>query len=194
MLNDQLEPSTTTNTVLTADTSADTSADQPTPPARKTDPMGPPPRADDLGDGPTRAPDAATERVWSKRAKAARAVGVLRIAVGTGLVVLPGVSVRIWAGPAANVPTAHLLARAVGVRDVYLGVQLLLEQRAGRTTKVLLMTGVAADVADAVATVLARSELSPLRRWVMPAVAGGVAAAGWLAIEAADDTEAVEKA
>lgn len=126
-----------------------------------------------------------------KRTDAARLIAGLRIGIGGGLLVLPGLATRIWAGPVADTPTARLLARAIGARDLFLGARLLIDGQAGRPTAALLQAGVAADAADALAAVLAARHLSPARRILVPVMAGVVAGAGWWAIEAvgATDTE-----
>jgi hypothetical protein len=105
-------------------------------------------------------------------------VGALRVAVGTSLLVAPGLAGRIWMGPGAGTPAARTLARVVGARDVALGLAMRRAAREDRPSAPLVRLGVAADVADAVATVLAWRTLTPWRRLVMPAVAATVAGAG----------------
>jgi hypothetical protein len=62
-------------------------------------------------------------------AKLARDQAVNRVAIGAGLIVFPGALGRIWAGPGATDQRSKVLARALGARDLTLGLAALLALR-----------------------------------------------------------------
>lgn len=117
----------------------------------------------------------------------ALAVAGLRIAIGGTLLLSPSFAGRVWIGPHGAGPGTRVFARALGARDVALGVRQLADARAGRPVLGSLRLGVAADAADAVATLLAARELTLARRIVMPLVASTVAALGALVTEELTD-------
>jgi hypothetical protein len=85
--------------------------------------------------------------------QAVRALGGLRLAVGLGAWLTPRVAGRAFGlDPAAN-PQSPYLARLFGVRDVALAVGTT--QAAGPARRQWLQLGVACDVADAAAALLA---------------------------------------
>ena len=111
--------------------------------------------------------------------RVAVAIGVARTGIGAALLVAPGLAGRIWFGPGSTTPAARLLARVVGARDLALGLATLRGARSADAAALpMLRLGVAADAADAAATVLAWRSLRPWRRAVMPSVAALVAGAG----------------
>ena len=85
-------------------------------------------------------------------------VGGIRVAIGAGLVLAPSLSARLWAGKAGDTPTGQMFARAIGGRDVVLGALLM------------------------------GKELGRARRLLVPLAAGGVAATGYLAGKAIDQS------
>jgi hypothetical protein len=113
----------------------------------------------------------------------------LRIGIGGTLLVAPAVAGRIWMGPHGAGPGTRVFARALGARDVALGLRLIADVRAGRSVVPALRLGVAADAADAVATLAAARELTAARRIVMPLVAASVAVLGALVTEEAEEAE-----
>jgi hypothetical protein len=64
-------------------------------------------------------------------AKLARNQAVNRIAMGTGLVLAPGLLARVWVGSRASEEHAKVLARSLGVRDLALAVAGVLAVREG---------------------------------------------------------------
>ncbi|MEA2248183.1 MAG: hypothetical protein QOH46_2712 [Solirubrobacteraceae bacterium] len=56
------------------------------------------------------------------------------MAMGAALLVAPGIAGSIWAGPLAGDERARVLARALGARDLALGVAALLALREGDGT------------------------------------------------------------
>jgi hypothetical protein len=107
--------------------------------------------------------------------------GAIRLGVGTGLVVAPGFAGRVWVGPDADGPGAKVFARAIGARDVLLGLRTMTAVRSEREARHWLVSGYAADAADAAATVIAWRNLTPARRMLMPAIAAAVGTLGYLA-------------
>ena len=111
--------------------------------------------------------------------RVAVAIGVARTGIGAALLLTPGLAGRIWFGPGSTTPAARLLARVVGARDLALGLATLRGVRSADAAALpMLRLGVAADAADAAATVLAWRSLRPWRRALMPSVAAVVAGAG----------------
>ena len=108
-------------------------------------------------------------------------LGALRLGVGAALVAAPAFAGRIWVGPDADGPGTKVFARAIGARDVLLGLRTLTALRDGESPARWLQLGFAADAADAVATALAFRNLTPARRVAMPLIAGGVGALGYAA-------------
>lgn len=109
----------------------------------------------------------------------AKLVGSLRLGIGAALLLAPGTAGKIWVGPGADDRGAQVFARALGARDVALGLKTLSELGQKREMKHWLRLGAAADVADAAATAVAWRSLSPSRRVVMPLVAAAVGFVGW---------------
>lgn len=129
-------------------------------------PASPPPAS--LG----RVPAAVARRV-------ALAVAAGRVALGVVAVLAPGVPLVPWVGPdAAGDPSARLLARALGGRDVALGLGALLAWRRGRPMRGWVEAAVLADAVDTAATLGAFGRLPRPGRLVVLAAAGGAAAAG----------------
>jgi hypothetical protein len=61
----------------------------------------------------------------------ARAQAVNRVAMGTGLMLAPGLVGRTWAASTARDPRAKVLSRALGARDLTLGLASLMALREG---------------------------------------------------------------
>jgi hypothetical protein len=113
-------------------------------------------------------------------------VAVGRIGVGLGALAAPRLLLSTWIGaePAAG-PPQQVLARALGGRDVALGV-LALQAISGGSRRAPARTAVAlgafADGVDMVATVRGWSSLPRGRRWLTLGLALGATAAGVLAV------------
>lgn len=112
--------------------------------------------------------------------------GAIRLGVGSALVVAPGFAGRIWVGPDADGPGAKVFARAIGARDVLLGLRTLHAVRSEQESRHWLISGYAADAADVAATVIAWRHLSPGRRIAMPLIAAAVGALGYVAAKTLD--------
>jgi hypothetical protein len=114
---------------------------------------------------------------------AARLLATARVAIGSGLVAAPRLATATWVGrPRRSAPVA-LLARAVGVRDVVLGVGAL--ATGGDAQRVWLAGGVLADAADLVATLVERDELPDTAVPLVVATAGAGIALGLIALAGA---------
>jgi hypothetical protein len=83
-----------------------------------------------------------------------RALAVSRITIGAALVIAPGLAARVWVGDGAKQPAARLLARAVGVRDLALGVGTMLALNHDAPVRGWLEAGTLSDTGDGLATLL----------------------------------------
>jgi hypothetical protein len=97
---------------------------------------------------------------------------------------LPG---RPWVGEAAETPAGHVLARALGARDLALGLGTLIALRRGAPVRGWIEGGGLSDVGDVVATVLAFRSLPRWGRWLVLAAAGSGAAASFVVASRVED-------
>jgi hypothetical protein len=99
-----------------------------------------------------------------------------RIGIGISALVAPSLSARPWIGSDAGAPGTRLLARAMGGRDLALGIGALrglgLSDAEARPWVAL---GGMADAIDGLATVLAFGSLPRRRRWGILATTVGAA-------------------
>lgn len=103
-----------------------------------------------------------------------------RTALGVVAVLRPELPARPWIG--ATTPEARVLARALGGRDLALGVGGLWSLwRADRSAAVWAGAAALADATDVVATALAWSSLPKAGRVLVAAAAGGAAVVGGVA-------------
>jgi hypothetical protein len=121
-------------------------------------------------------PDDAPVRPWS--ARAARGLAATRIVLGCAALVVPGMAGRAWIGKGANGRDRAVLLRALGGRDVALGVGALLSLQAGRDSRRWLLMGATSDLVDTVASAAGFAALPGRRRWLVLAASGGAACAG----------------
>jgi hypothetical protein len=117
----------------------------------------------------------------------ARGLAINRISFGAGLMLAPGLYARSWVGSAAaGEDTTKVLARALGARDLALGVGGVLALRAGdvdRGRRWFAAQGVT-DAVDLLATIAARDVPLPARIFAGTMAAGSTAIAAayvWLA-------------
>ena len=123
---------------------------------------------------------------WVRRGAAALAAA--RTALGVVALASPQLVGRPWVGDAAEGTPGRVLARALGGRDLALGLGALaalqrfpLDRQAeysGSAAALWVGMGALADSADLLATVLAWRQLPPVGRWLVAASAGGAAVAG----------------
>jgi len=106
----------------------------------------------------------------------AQFVAVGRLGIGATALLAPTLMTRPWVGDAAGTPEARLLARAMGGRDLALGLGTL---RALGTDDTEARPWVAlagmADAVDAVVTVAAFRRLPAGTRWAILAATAGAA-------------------
>jgi hypothetical protein len=103
-----------------------------------------------------------------------------RIGLGVTAMLTPAVPLRPWVGrDIAWRPRAKMLARALGARDIALGVGVIMALRHDAPVRGWVEGGALADAGDLVATLLAFGTLPKFGRWaVLGSTAGAVAAAG----------------
>jgi hypothetical protein len=107
-----------------------------------------------------------------------RLVAMGRVGLGVLAVTVPQVPLRPWVGDRKDDPTARLLARALGGRDLALGLGAVLAMRSDGPARGWIEGGGLADAGDALFTVLSWGQLPRAGRWaVLAAATGGVVAA-----------------
>jgi hypothetical protein len=112
----------------------------------------------------------------------ARIMAAGRVAIGTALLLAPGLVAGSWTGADGRRPGAKVLGRAVGIRDLVLGLGTLAAlERGDERAATWVQAGAMADAADAAATMLAFKHLPRLSGLGVLALAGGAAATGFVA-------------
>ncbi|HXT88796.1 MAG TPA: hypothetical protein VN714_06010 [Trebonia sp.] len=113
---------------------------------------------------------------------AAVAIAAGRVGLGVAALLWPSVPARPWVGPAADEPGTRVLARALGARDLALGLGALAAAAktpsAGRPAGAWFAAGALSDALDAAVTAAAWRRLPRRTRWLVAASASGAAAAG----------------
>ncbi len=119
----------------------------------------------------------------------ARLVAWGRVGVGTAAVLTPSLVARPWVGDVGDDVPARLLARAMGGRDLVLGIGTLrglsVSDAEGRPWVAL---GGVADLVDAVATLVSFGHLPRRARWAYLAIALGASIASTRAAIALDSS------
>jgi hypothetical protein len=111
-----------------------------------------------------------------------------RIAVGAAFLVAPSLAGRLWVGGEAASAGARVLGRAFGVRDLVLGLGVVIALDRGAPVRGWLEASALADAGDFTAGLLDADALPPrLRPGVLALGAGSAALAGWLARELDSD-------
>jgi hypothetical protein len=135
---------------------------------------------------------------WVRRG--ATALGVARTAIGVVALAAPELVGRPWVGATARGTKGRVLARALGGRDLALGLGTLAALQQLPPTGTAPSDGVAglwvgmaamADGLDVLATAIAWDELPAISRWLVAGSAAGAAvvgaAAAWSLLTADDD-------
>jgi hypothetical protein len=104
----------------------------------------------------------------------AQALAGGRTALGLAFFLLPKVGSGLWTGD-TKTPAVRVLSRALGARDMALGLGALLALRNNGSVRGWLEAGGFADAGDAVATIVAWKQLPRARRWLVIIAAGGAA-------------------
>jgi len=110
----------------------------------------------------------------------ARAVAAGRVALGLTALVWPSVPARPWVGGAADELGARVFGRALGARDLALGLGALaaLQGSDNGSASAWVAAGALSDALDVVASVASWRELPRVGRWLVVGSAGGAALAG----------------
>ena len=116
---------------------------------------------------------------------AATAVAAGRVALGVAALARPSVPARPWVGASADELGAQVFGRALGARDIALGLGALAALRiapAGAAgagaAGAWVAAGALSDALDVAITAAAWPELPRTTRWLVAASAGGAAVAG----------------
>jgi hypothetical protein len=113
---------------------------------------------------------------------AATAAAVARVAVGVAALTRPSVPVRPWVGDSGDELTGEVLGRALGARDLALGLGTLAAISKAPSgpwpAGALYAAGALSDAIDAAITVVAWPRLPRTTRWLVAGSAGGAAIAG----------------
>ena len=99
--------------------------------------------------------------------------------VGVALVAVPATSARTWIGPVARDPAVKVMVRAMGARDLAIGLGTIHALSEGAPAKAWSLAGAASDLVDAAATLVAIRHLG-LRRalpLLVVATTAGIASA-----------------
>jgi hypothetical protein len=116
----------------------------------------------------------------------ALALGAGRMVLGVTALVAPGLPLRPWVGDTTGDRPARLLARALGARDLALGMGVILADRHQAPVRGWVEAGGMADAGDAVITAAYARGLPRLGRWLVLAAATGGAVAARLASRGVD--------
>ena len=126
---------------------------------------------------------------WLRRGAVAVAVG--RVGLGVVALTRPSVVARPWVGPTGDSQAGRVLGRALGGRDLALGLGTLaaLQRSAGPGTDQPVMSWVGlsglADGFDLLITVGSWRTLPARERWLIALASGGAAAVSLAAVSAA---------
>ena len=132
-------------------------------------------------------PSAATALSLLRHAATVVAAG--RVALGVAALARPSVPARPWVGTSADELGARVFGRALGARDIALGLGALAAlriapagsagaQAAGAQAGAWVAAGALSDALDVAITAAAWPELPRTTRWLVAAAAGGAAVAG----------------
>ena len=101
-----------------------------------------------------------------------------RVAIGTALVLAPGLAGRMWIGDDAARRAVKVFTRALGVRDLAIGLGVLLALDRDAPVRGWLEAGTLSDAVDVAATLLAGRAIPADARNAAVLVAGGSALTG----------------
>jgi hypothetical protein len=103
----------------------------------------------------------------------ARQQALGRVVVGAGFTLAPGLAGNGWFGGDAHRPATQVAIRALGARDLAIGLGTAYTTGQGYGARPWLLAGILADATDLAATLKARDELTPFAVALVGAVAGG---------------------
>jgi hypothetical protein len=110
--------------------------------------------------------------------RGAAAVSAARVALGVTALAFPAVVARPWVGATDDDLAARVLGRALGARDIALGLGALAALRNGGPARPWLAAGALSDAFDIGSSVAAWQELPRVTRWLVVASAAGATLAG----------------
>jgi hypothetical protein len=111
----------------------------------------------------------------------ARQQALGRVVVGAGLTFAPGLAGSGWMGRDSRRPATQVAIRALGARDLAIGLGTAYAAGQGYGSRPWLWAGILADATDFAATLRARDALPSLNVGVVGLVAGGSVLVGlWL--------------
>lgn len=110
--------------------------------------------------------------------RGATAVAVGRVALGLAALTFPSLPSRPWVGAAADDLAARVFARALGARDLALGLGALAAFQRQESPSTWVAAGALSDALDVAASVASWRELPPVTRWLVAGSAGGAAVIG----------------
>lgn len=121
---------------------------------------------------------------WSSQA--ARGIAGLRVALGAAALLAPGLAGRAWIGPGASGRDRAVTLRALGGRDITLGLGALLTATDRDQLRRWVVLGATSDLLDTIATTIGFGALPRRRRWLVLAACAGAATSGLLAAAGLD--------
>lgn len=112
--------------------------------------------------------------------RGAVAVAAGRVAIGVTALAWPSVPARPWVGADSDAVTARVFGRALGARDIALGLGALiaLGGKNSGSARTWLAAGALCDSLDVAASAASWRDLPRVGRWLVAASAGGAAVAG----------------
>lgn len=110
--------------------------------------------------------------------EAARLLALARVVIGGTFMLFPRRAARAWTGETEHSAAARLAVRALGARDLALGLGAIMALEEGRPAATWLQAGVVADLSDAYGALTAK-ELPALRRLITLCSAAAGVALGW---------------
>jgi hypothetical protein len=132
--------------------------------------------------GRTAAPRRGQLTAASLLRRGATGIAAARVALGLTALVWPAVPARPWVGAVADDLAARVFGRALGARDLALGLGALIALQRPSAEASEAMTWVAAgalsDALDVGASLTSWRELPRAGRWLVAASAGGAAVTG----------------
>jgi hypothetical protein len=120
--------------------------------------------------------------------RGAQALAAARVVLGLTALAWPSLPSRAWVGEAADDIAARVFGRALGARDVALGLGALralarLDAEPG-SARTWVAAGALSDALDVLSSLLAWRKLPRAGRWLVVASAGGAAVTGAAAAQA----------
>jgi hypothetical protein len=113
--------------------------------------------------------------------RGALTVAAGRVALGLTALAWPAVPARPWVGATVEDLTARVFGRALGGRDLALGLGALTAMRSGAEpgpAAAWMAAGALSDALDVAASLASWQELPRITRWLVAASAGGAALTG----------------